>query len=302
MKNKWLTFAIVIITLYLLSFGIANINKLKEKDQIAIIPIKGPISMEGASNGILGGGSIGSNDLISYIKNANKNNNVKAIILEINSPGGTVLASKEVAKAVKESPKPVVSVIREVGASGAYWIASASDYIIADELSITGSIGVTGSYLEFSELLDNYGITYEELKAGEYKEAGNPLRPLEPKERELIQKEIDTIYQIFIQTVAENRNLSIQKTTELAEGKIYLGIDAKQNGLIDDFGNLETGIKKAENLANITNANIIRYEHKQTFLDALTGVSTQGAYYFGRGFAKELSTISPSQNYNIRAE
>ena len=305
MNNKWLTFAIVIIGLYLLSLGIVtlyNYEKGNFENDIAIIPIKGPITMEGQSLGFGSGDSVSSNTIVSFIKEANNNPSVKGIILEINSPGGTVLASKEIADEVKNSKKPVVAVIREFGASGAYWIASATDYIIADQMSITGSIGVIGSYLEFSGLFEEYGITYQELKAGEYKDAGSPFKPLTPNERAFLQKNINVIHEEFIQTVATNRNMSLENTRDIADGRFYLGTEAKELGLIDAYGNMDEGIKKVEELANISNATTIRYEQEHSIFDVLTGVSAQGAYHFGRGFAREMSSISTEQTLQIRAE
>ena len=108
--------------------------------------------------------------------------------MEINSPGGSAVASDEIATAVKNAKKPVISLIREVGASGGYWVASASDYIIANRMSITGSIGVISSYLEFSGLMEKYGVGYERLVAGENKDLLTPYKKLEADQKALVQK------------------------------------------------------------------------------------------------------------------
>ena len=164
MKNKIKTIIIVIVLLWLVAYFSAKLinSSLKENivnDGIAVINIDGEIT----SNDNLGffESGVSSNKIIADLERANKNNGIKAVILEINSPGGVVVGSREIVKEVKGMNKPVIALIRDVGASGAYWIASASEWIIADEMSITGSIGVYSSYLEFSGLLEKYNISYQ---------------------------------------------------------------------------------------------------------------------------------------------
>src|SRR3989344_6975816 len=135
-KSKFLKFIIVILVFFLFSYFVAkNFNNIDFTDKIVFIPINGVIVSENSA-GVFNENNINSNEIINYLNRANEDNTIKAIILEINSPGGTVIASKEVADKVKELNKPVVAWIREVGASGAYWVASASDAIVADPLSI----------------------------------------------------------------------------------------------------------------------------------------------------------------------
>src|SRR3989344_9012865 len=159
--TKIKTIITIVVVLYLISLvtskllSVPSISEVAISNGIAIIKIEGPITLK-SSNQLFTEGSASSDEIIENLNKAENNNGVKAIILEINSPGGTVVASKEIADKVKSIQKPTIALIREVGASGAYWIASSSDLIIADELSITGSIGVISSYLQFSGLLDNY--------------------------------------------------------------------------------------------------------------------------------------------------
>ena len=195
--KKFKTVLKVLLIIWVLSFFIGKIFSGEVGDKVAIIPIEGPI-MSSISASPFGGNVVDSETIVDLIKEASEAKNVKAIILEINSPGGTVVASKEIARAVSELEVPVVSVIREVGASGAYWIATASDYIIADEMSITGSIGVNGGYLEFSGLMDEYGVGYEEMTAGKYKDMGNKYEKLSSKERKIMQKKLLIIIIIVI--------------------------------------------------------------------------------------------------------
>ena len=166
-----------------LFFSLFNGTKL---GNVALISVNGVI-MGGDGGGSLGQTIASSKTIVSFLEDAEKRTNVKAILLEINSPGGGAVASDEIASQIKSMKKPVVSVIREVGASGGYWIASATDHVIANRMSITGSIGVISSYLEFSELMKEYGVGYERLIAGKYKDVGTPFRKLEVEEKQLLQ-------------------------------------------------------------------------------------------------------------------
>ena len=159
MASKFLKIFVIVGILFLISFLLAkNFNSIDFSDKIVFISIKGTI-VSSSSNGIFNEQQATSTGVISYLNKAKNDNTIKAVILEINSPGGEALASREIVEAVKGMNKPVVAWIRDVGASGAYWVASASDSIIADELSVTGSIGVLGSYLQFEGLMNKYGIT-----------------------------------------------------------------------------------------------------------------------------------------------
>ena len=148
MKKRWLVVIIVLGALYILSSWIGNIAGIDTTDKIAIVPLTGMIVPEDISISLYQKGT-SAKDIIDSLSAAMESKQVKGIIIEINSPGGTVVASREIAEAVKKSQKPVIALIKDVGASGAYWVASAADVIVADPLSMTGSIGVTASYLEF---------------------------------------------------------------------------------------------------------------------------------------------------------
>jgi len=273
-------------------------------DKIAIIPIYGIITISGDSGGILSSGSSTSSEVITaFIKKANEDPQIKGIILEINSPGGEVVASEEIAQAVKNSKKPVVAWIREVGASGAYWIASASSVIVADRLSITGSIGVLASYLEFSGLFEKYGITYQKLTSGELKDTGTPFRSLQDNEKEILQKKLDLIQEIFITEVAQNRKLPEQSVRELATGMFYLGLEAKQNGLIDVIGSKQEAIDQVKRLAGIKEAELVSFQKKTTFFDLLSTLSYQNSFYIGQGigqaFYKNAKLETPLSNIKL---
>jgi len=298
--KRWQYIIGILLLIWILGFLVSKIIDTKDtkvlQDEILVIPIKGIISTSSSS---LPFESSGANvdSILSQLKKAKESSTIKAVVLEINSPGGTVIASRELANAVKNLGKPSVAVIREVGASGAYWIASSADVIIADELSITGSIGVMGSYLQFSKIMQDYGITYERLVAGEYKDLGTPFKELEQDERNILQSKLNKIQDVFINEVKVNRNLT--DIRRISTGEFFLGIEAKELGLIDKFGNREVAIEEAKKLAKLKSPRVVEFKEKRSLLDLLGKVSASNFYYLGRGIGSELIKLeNPSLKIN----
>ena len=290
--NKFKTVVLTVLFLWLLSYFLSLMIVDDERvisEGIAIVPIYGAISIKDSSD-FLQGSFTGSDTILSNLKKANENKAVKAIILEINSPGGTVVASKEVADYVEKikKNKPVVAWIREVGASGAYWIASSSSVIVADELSITGSIGVISSYLDYSDLLEDYGVKYERLVAGDYKDTGSPFKDLNDQERIILESKLKKIQSLFLESVVKNRKLTPSQTNEVKSALFYLGIEAKDLGLVDILGGREEAILKARELANIEDGQIIEYKSKKSILDLLESISSKAFFNVGLGIGSEL--------------
>ncbi|MBI2662215.1 signal peptide peptidase SppA [Candidatus Woesearchaeota archaeon] len=253
---------------------------------VAMIKINGPIM--DISEGFLGQKTVTSEEVKGFIEDAEDNENVKVILLEINSPGGAPVASEEIAKKIKKVKKPVVALIKDEGTSGAYWIASSADRIFANRMSYTGSIGVISSYLEFSGLMDKYGVGYERLVAGDNKDVGIPYRKLTSDEEKIIQAKLDKVHDYFITAIAENRNLSEEKVRKLATGEFYLGSEALDLGLIDELGGsdeVEEYIKKTYELEKIEYAH---YEEEAGLFELLTGVFTDFSFQAGRGFGSIL--------------
>lgn len=304
-KTAWIIAGIIIAWLFL--FSLASIfdndsTEISSKNKIAIVPIQGEISIAGSSGFVIPSDGASSTSIVKNLEQAEKDNSVKAIILEINSPGGTVVASEEIANKVKSIDKPVIAWIREIGTSGAYWIASSSDRIIADPLSITGSIGVIGSYLEFSKLLEKYGIRYESLATGRYKDLASPFKELTQEERILLQDKLNIIHNAFVDEIATNRNLPREQAASLATGIFYIGKEAKQLGLVDELGDKQLAIDRAKQLAGIEEAEIIRYEQKRSLFDLLGDVSSKFSYYLGRGIGFELASKLEEPGLEISAK
>jgi protease IV len=258
---------------------------------VALIPITGQITGNGGK--ILGSSTASAHEIVDFLDKANKNPQVKAIVLEINSPGGSAVASDEVAAAVKKSDKPVVAWIREVGASGGYWIASASEHIVAHRMAITGSIGVISSYIEFSGAMDKYGLGYERLVAGKYKDVGTPFRKLENEERKLLEKKLDRIHNYFISEVSSNRDLSKKEVKALATGEFYLGIEAFELGLVDELGDKTTVENYLKNKHSLTEIDYITYQRKVGFLEIVSGVFHELFFSVGEGMS---AVVYKSQN------
>ncbi len=292
--RKWGVVITVLGVLFLISLMLGRLVDEESGEKIAIIPIKGMI-VSTDSISPLYESSMKSEDMVKFIEDADDDDRIKGVILEINSPGGTVVASKEVAAAVKKMQKPVVAVIREVGASGAYWIASAADVIVADELSITGSIGVLGSYVQVADLMEKFGVKYEGLKAGKLKDAGSMLKELTEEERKILQEKLDKIHNVFIREVAVNRKLNEKKVKELATGIYYLGSEAKELGLVDYLGAMDLAMnltKEAAGIALDDDVDVIKYKKEKSVFDILTSVSETSLMGVGRGMVAESRKIS----------
>ncbi len=165
---------------------------------------------------------------------------IEGVMFEINSPGGTPVASEDIAKQINALTLPNVALIGDIGASGGYMVASAADRIFASAMSDVGSIGVTMSYIEESEKNKEEGYTYVPLTTGQYKDAGDPNKPLSAVDREYFQDQLDSIHDEFVNLVATNRNLSTDEVRLLANGSTLIGQKAVEAKLVDEIGDRNT--------------------------------------------------------------
>lgn len=180
-----------------------------------------------------------SEDIYSIVKSAENDETIKAIMVEIDSPGGEPVAAEEVERTLKASTKPVIVYIRTMGASAAYWAATGADRIFALPSSQVGSIAVNSSYLDEVKLNQKDGYTFNDLSTGKYKNIMNNNKVLTEDERALIMKDLYATHDVFVKTVAENRKLDINKVKEIANGWAYTGTEALSMGLIDELGGLD---------------------------------------------------------------
>lgn len=276
----------IVVLLFLLSYTMALFLPYKGVigGNIAKIYIDGVIVTKKAES-FFGRDAVASTDLVKQIKDAEANPSIKGIIFEVNSPGGSAVASSEISKAILETDKATVAVIREIGTSGAYWAASAADYVVANEFSVTGSIGVISSYLEFSKLFEKYGVTYQRLVSGQYKDIGTPYKSMTGEERVIMQEKINKIHDVFVSKVASNRNMSFENIKALATGEFYLGSEALDNGLIDKIGDEETAKNYLKKRLNLTKVSVAEYRKRIGFLDMFGGVLNENFYFLGKGIS-----------------
>ncbi len=172
----------------------------------------------------------------SFVHDAEEEEGIDAILVEINSPGGTPVASERIAERLHGSSLPVVVLIGDIAASGGYMVAAAGDHVIASPMSDVGSIGVNMSYTEESKKHEEDGVTYVQLTSAEYKDAGSPDRAITDAERELFQKDLDILHKEFVNLVAEYRGLEVSRVETLANGASMPGVRALEEGLVDSLG------------------------------------------------------------------
>jgi protease-4 len=280
---------IIGISLFLLFFVLPLLLSLFDGSKfgnVAVISVEGVIA--GGDGSYLGQATVSSKTIVGFLKDAEKKSAIEAVLLEINSPGGSAVASDEIASQIKKMEKPVIAMIREIGASGGYWVASAADHVIANRMSITGSIGVLSSYLEFSGLMDDYGVKYERLVAGEYKDMGTQFKKLEDKERKILQSKLDKIHDFFIQEIADNRGLSREKVKEIATGEFLLGVEALEKGLVDELGNRDAAEKYLKEVRGLENVDYVEYKIKKSLLGEMMGVISNYFFNVGEGIGSVL--------------
>lgn len=205
------------------------------REQIAVIDVNGVIADDQLANGT---------DLVRSLKQASENPQVVAIVLNINSPGGSPVQSAQVYRAIKALKKersnlPIYAVIQDVGASGAYFIAAATDQIYADPASIVGSIGVISQQFGYQELLEKMGLDARTFTAGEHKNFLSGTKPLNDEEVAHMQNLLDTIHQQFIDAVKQGRGARLADEPKLFSGLFWTGEQAKALGLIDDFASVQ---------------------------------------------------------------
>lgn len=229
-------------------------TKTFSKDKIAVIYAQGEINSGKGSNQ-----TIGSETTSKAIKKARQDDKVKAIVLRVNSPGGSALASETILREMilARATKPVIVSMGGVAASGGYYISCMADSIIANPTTITGSIGVFGMIPNMEKMLENkLGITVDRVKTNDYADLGSITRPLSSAERAIIQAKIESIYDTFLSHVSKGRNISMSKADSIGQGRVWTGEDAKMLGLVDQLGGLEDAIDIAAQMAKLENYRI----------------------------------------------
>lgn len=268
----------------------------KAKDKIAVVYAEGSIG-----DGKKGEpGEIVDGDYVKILRKIRKDDKIKAVVLRINSPGGSVLASENILREVqliRESGKAVVSSMGDVAASGGYYIACQSDSIFAEPNTITGSIGVFGIVPMVNRTMkDKFGITFDTVRTGKHSAFGTPFIPFSEEEKRMVQQEIDRIYSDFLQRVAKGRNMSTEAVHEIAQGRVWPGDKALQIGLVDGLGGMDRALGAAASLANIETYRVVEYPQVKTglerLLEELAGTSKEDVL-MNRVASRELGSMYP---------
>ena len=209
--------------------------------RVAVIRIEGPIMAGEATDSLFGENVASTGTIMAELRAAAQDKSVKAVLLRINSPGGSVTAAEEIGREIKrlkaETGKPVITSMGDTAASAGYWLAACSDKIYANSSTLTGSIGVYIPYMNTEDLYKKIGISGTKIKSGEYKDILSNERPMTPAERELLQNMVNEMYEQFVGVVSEGRKMPVDKVKSLADGRVYTGKQAKELGLVDEIGN-----------------------------------------------------------------
>ena len=229
--------------------------------KVAVVDITGVISSADAT--------------IKLLHTYRDDSSIKAIVIRINSPGGSVAPVQEIYSELNKIEKPIVASMGGSAASGGYYVACAADTIVANPGTLTGSIGVIMQFTQLKGLYEKVGLGHQVIKSGDFKDTGSPFRELTEQERAVLQATVDDVYNQFVDTIFEARGelLTREEIVELADGRIFSGRQALDSKLLDQLGNLPEAIETAGKLAGIEGKpKVVRKEKKTSLLEQLTGV------------------------------
>jgi len=261
-----------------LGYGLASLlggEMLASK--AALIPVEAVISTAD------GQGIISSEWLVEKIEQAESDDSVSSLIFRINSAGGTAVACMEVIEAMENVSKPMVAWIREIAGSCAYMIAAKTDYVIAHEFSTVGGVGAISSYLQFPGLFEKYGIEYVRIASGEMKDAGSPYRNITEEEKRIFQEMVDSMHADIMEFIKENREIPEEELVNVSKGKLYLGKDAVEIGIIDGLGGKKEVHSYLEERLNVSKITEAKYEEPKSLIDMFGFQSV-----LGEGFKLEI--------------
>jgi len=267
--TKWQMALTILIMLFLaVSFSGCMVGKGK----VAVIRLNGIITSSGQS-GLLASGGISPKLVRDYLREAESDGGVKAVVLRVNSPGGSAGASQEIASEIRRfketTGKPVIISMGDIAASGGYYISAYADRIVANPSTLTGSIGVITDFIYIEGLLEKLGLELEIVKTGRHKDMG--IWPLTDEQRKIMQDITDDLYEQFVAAVAQGRGLTAAQVRELATGQLYTGNQALSLGLVDELGGLDTAVDVAASLAGIRLPEIEEYSPPTSFMEKLLG-------------------------------
>lgn len=260
-----------------------NVNKNVPKDKsgniVAVYYATGGITdTEGSA--LSGESSIVGNKVIADLRKLKEDKDVKAVVLRVNSPGGSAFASEQIWKAVKDlkAKKPVIVSMGDFAASGGYYISSIADTIVAEPTTLTGSIGIFGMVPNVKQLADKVGISTDVVKTNKFSDFGNLTRPFTEDEKALMQNMVNEGYETFVGRCSEGRNMSKEAIKKIAEGRVWTGEMALDLGLVDVLGGIDTALNIAVEKAGVEKYTLVSYPAKQTLFELFTDMDNAGNY------------------------
>jgi protease-4 len=273
--------------------GLPGLGGISEYgSHVALIRVEGIITAGKGSGGLFTGSYCGSEDLIEQLERARKNDDVKAIVLRMDSPGGSPAGSEEVYNEimrVRRDDKIVYASMADVAASGGYYIACASNRIYADSSTLTGSIGVIWDITDMSGLYRKIGFNPQVIKSGKFKDIGSSNRPLTPEERALLQGIVMETYEQFVKAVAEGRHLPVADVRKIADGRVFTGTQAVKVKLVDRIGGMREAIRAAARAGGIKGEpRVVEYKRRVSIFDILGSDSDSAANEAERAIGKQL--------------
>jgi protease-4 len=253
---------------------------------VAEVQVEGPITRSGTS---FPPGPVGAraDEVVEQIERADADEAAEALLVRLNTPGGAVVPSDDIRRAVTDFEGPTLAYAEETCASGGYWIATACDEIWSHESSLVGSIGVIASRVNAAELADRLGLSYERIAAGEYKDAGIPLKEFTPADREYLQGIADRYYDQFVEKVTERETLEPEDVRD-TEARVYLGADAVENGLVDRVGTSADLERALADRLGVEEVSVREFEPERSLTDRLSTGVRGVASAFGAGLASPL--------------
>ena len=260
----------------------AQPNKNKADDRIAVYYAYGDIVSDAQSE-MTNGASICSANVVPDLEALMNDDDVKAVVLRVNSPGGSAYASEQIWRAVTrlKAKKPVVVSMGTYAASGGYYISCAANYIYAEPTTLTGSIGIFGMFPDVSGLLtDKLGLKFDQVKTNKYSNFGTTSRPFNEEEMQYLTNMIDRGYKTFTKRVSDGRKIPVERVYEIAEGRVWLGQDALKIKLVDGIGGIEQAVAKAAELAKVKEYRTKAYPAKADMFESLLNrASSEGGNY-----------------------
>ena len=245
----------------------------KITDQIAVLYAEGEIT--DASEALYDSEPYIATSLLKEIQSLKKDENVKAVVLRINSPGGSAYLSEQIWKELSElkTQKPLIVSMGDVAASGGYYIAACADRIVANPATLTGSIGVFGIIPDFSGLIKKTGVTFDNVKTNPYADFHSTIEPLDETEKRALQAYVEKTYRLFLQRCADGRDMGMDSVARIAEGRVWSGVSAERIGLVDELGDLDKAISIAADYAQISEYVTVNYPRQKDLFTLLLETS-----------------------------